>query len=280
MEIQHLLNKQRCKDVEESYGINIVYQAFRSPCLAVANEAKTFALHPADLFYECMWSIDYLKQISYEEKEEYFNDFLESTIKHFKKEVKNVDEDEIALAVCMVMQALAEWLIRSGNEFLPLVKILKEQMGTSVSLKLNTLFQHGLQCVKEKEIADYMAAYMTSEDDWISEELEYLLYGMEFDELCRDPEHSLHIADGKKRSVVVALKAILESDWVVDVNGKRPKNIEKIINEILQSTFSEKKKTYLSQTVIPSNDNDPQKSMNHIAKELSKIIKSFATEKK
>ena len=280
MKIQHLFCSEECEAVEDNYGMHIVYRAFRSPCLAIANEARTFALHPSDLFFQCMFTVDYLKQISYEEKHGYCKyEFREELFNHFKKKAKDADEREITLAVCMVMQAVAEWLIRSGSEYLPLVGILKEQMEASVSLKLNTLFRNGFKCVKETEFTDYMAAYMTSEEEWISEELEHLLYD-EKDETWRDPERTLQIADGKKRSVVVALKAILESDWVEDVNGGRPKNIEKAVNEILHLAFGEKKKTALSQTIKPSNDIDFEGSMNRIAEELADKIKGFASEKK
>lgn len=279
MNIQHLFCKEECEAVEDEYGMHIVYRAFRSPCLAVANEAKTFALHPSDLFYHCLFTMDYLKQLSDEEKEGHCKyEFRESLSNHFKKKVKDADEGEITLAVCMVMQAVAEWLIRCGSEYLPLVGVLKEQMEGGVSLKLNTLFRNGFKCVKETEIADYMAAYMTSDEEWISEELEHLLYD-ERDETWRDPERTLQIADGKKRSVVVALKAIIESDWIVDVNGERPKSIEKAVNEILRLAFGEKKKTALSQTIKPSNDIDFEGSMNRIAEELADKIKGFASEK-
>lgn len=279
MKIQHLFCKEECEAVEDDYGMHIVYRAFRSPCLVVANEAKTFALHPSDLFYHCLFTMDYLKQLSYEEKEGHCKyEFRENLFNHFKKKMKDADEDELTLAVCMVMQAVAEWLIRSGSEYLPLVGILKGQMEANVSLKLNTLFRNGFKCVKETEIADYMAAYMTSEEEWISEELEHLLYD-ERDETLRDPERTLQIADGKKRSVVVALKAIIESYWIVDVNGERPKSIEKAVNEILRLAFGEKKKTALSQTIKPSNDIDFEGSMNRIAEELADKIKGFASEK-
>lgn len=279
MKIQHLFCKEECEAVEDDYGMHIVYRAFRSPCLVVANEAKTFALHPSDLFYHCLFTMDYLKQLSYEEKEGHCKyEFRENLFNHFKKKMKDADEDELTLAVCMVMQAVAEWLIRSGSEYLPLVGILKGQMEANVSLKLNTLFRNGFKCVKETEIADYMAAYMTSDEEWISEELEHLLYD-ERDETWRDPERTLQIADGKKRSVVVALKAIIESDWIVDVNGERPKSIEKAVNEILRLAFGEKKKTALSQTIKPSNDIDFEGSMNRIAEELADKIKGFASEK-
>ena len=130
----------------------------------------------------------------------------------------------------------------------------------------------------ETEIADYMAAYMTSEEEWISEELEHLLYD-ERDEIWRDSERTLQIADGKKRSVVVALKALIELGWIEEVNGGKPKSIEKAVNEILQSAFGEEKKTALSQTIKPSNDIDFEGSMNRIAEELADKIKGFASEK-
>ena len=82
----------------------------------------------------------------------------------------------------------------------------------------------------------------------------------------------------KKRPVVVALKAIIES-WIEDTNGGRPKNIENAINEVLRLAFGVKKYTPVNQTIKPSNDNNFEGSMNRIAEEIAQKIKSFASEK-
>jgi hypothetical protein len=122
-----------------------------------------------------------------------------------------------------------------------------------------------------------MVAYM-KRNQCLSEEIHAFLD--EQDESAQeDSERTLRIADGKKRSVVVALKAIIESDWVEDVNGRRPTNIEKAVNEILRLAFGEKKKTALPQTIKPSSDTDFEGSMNRIAEELADKIKGFASEK-
>ena len=196
---------------------------------------------------------------------------------HFQAKVENVDTKDLQLAVFIVMQAVAEWLVRSGSQYLVLVGILKEQIDEKVSTKLNILFRHGFKCVNEEEISNFMNRYMDS-SECISDEIHTLLDAMD-DELNSGIERTLQIADGKKRSVVVALKAIIESDWVEDVNGGRPKNIEKAVNEILRLAFGEKKKTALSQTIKPSSDIDFEGSMNRIAEELADKIKGFASEK-
>lgn len=278
MKMQHLFCKEEYEVIEDEFGHHIVYRAFRSPCLVAGNEARTFALHPADLFYQCLFTMDYLKGISLKEKIGHCKyEMREGLVRLMKNKVQHADTDEINLAVGMVMQAIAEWLLRSGSQYLPLVEILKGQMEPGISLKLNTLFRHGFECVDEEEMTDYMNGYMVS-DEWLSEELVELVYP--YDDTWLDEERSLRITEGKKRSVVVALKAIIESDWIEDKNGGRPKNIEKAVNEILKLAFGEKKKTALSQTVKPSNDLDFEGSMNRIAEELSDKIKSFASEKK
>ena len=154
---------------------------------------------------------------------------------------------------------------------------MKEKIPGETSLKLNNLFRQGFRCVNEEEATRFMAAYMKN-DECLSEEIHALLDEQEEPEQA-EAESTLRIAEGKKRSVVVALKAIIESDWVEDVNGGRPKNIEKAVNEILRTAFGEKKKTALSQTVKPSNDLDLEGSMNRIAEELADKIKGFASEK-
>lgn len=278
MKTQHLFCRESSIAIEDKYGKHIVYRAFRSPCLSIANEAKTFSLHPSELFYQCFYTIDLMKEMSFNEKRGYCHYQLQEDLNvHFMEKAQNADEKEIYMAVCMVMQAVAEWLIRLGDEHLQLVMLLKKQMDNEFSIQLNKAFCHGFRCIIEEEFTKFISVYMNS-DEWISEEIHMLLDTMD-NELRSEVKSTLRIMEGKKRSVVVALKAILESDWVEDVKGERPKNIENAVNEILCSAFGEKKKTSLSQTVIPSNDNDPERSMKRIAEELADKIKGFASGK-
>ena len=278
MKTQHLFYKEECIAIEDKYGRHIVYRAFRSPCLNIANESGTFSLHPSDLFYQCLYTIDELKGMSFNENEGYcLYQLRDDLYAHFQAKVENVDTKDLQLAVFIVMQAVAEWLVRCGSQYLVLVGILKEQIDEKVSTKLNILFRHGFKCVNEEEISNFMNRYMDS-SECISDEIHTLLDAMD-DELDSGIEHTLRIADGKKRSVVVALKAIIESDWVEDVNGGRPKNIEKAVNEILRLAFGERKNTALPQTIKPSSDIDFEGSMNRIAEELADKIKGFASEK-
>lgn len=278
MKMQHLFCKEECMVIEDKYGHHIVYRAFRSPCLTIANESSTFSLHPSDLFYQCLYTIDELKGMSFNDSKSYCEYQLREILHaHFQEKVENIDAKELQMAISVVMQAVAEWLVRCESRYLVLVGILKEQMDEKVSTKLDILFRRGFKCVDEEKTIDFMNRYMGS-NEWISDEIHALLDTMDVE--TKDEEKcTLRIANDKKRSVVVALKAILESGWVEDVNGGRPKNIEKAVNEILRLAFGEKKKTALSQTIKPSNAIDFEGSMNRIADELADKIKGFAFEK-
>lgn len=279
MKIQHLFCKEECIAIEDKYGSHIIYRAFRSPCLTIANESKTFSLHPSDLFYQCFYAIDELKSKSSGEQLGYCKYELRADLyAHILEKTENVDAGELELAVCMIMQVVAEWLIRCNNKYLALVWVMKEQMNKEVSLNLNDLFRRGFQCVDEKETIGFMNLYMTN-DDCISEDVHTLL-GAIGNQSGSKEKSTLQIADDKKRSVVVVLKAILELGWVKDEKSKRPKSIDRAINEILRLAFGEKKDIAISQTVIPSNDINPEKSMNRIAEDLADKIKGFADEKK
>ena len=279
MKTQHLFCKEDCIAIEDKYGRHIVYRAFRTPCLTVANESRTFSLHPSDLFYQCFYTIDLLKEMSSTDRIGYCHYQLrEDLLEHFTEKVENADEKEIYMAVYVVIQAVAEWLVRLEGQRSPLVMLLLEQMDKEVILHLNPIFRHGFQCVDSDEVTMYMKTYMES-DEWISDEIHAFLDAMD-DESGHEVKSTLRIADGMKRLVVVVLKAIMELGWVVDVNGGRPKNIEKAVNEILCLAFGEKKKTALSQTIKPTGYTDIERSMNGIAEELANKIRSFADEKK
>ena len=278
MKTQHLFCNDDCKAVEDKYGDHIVYRAFRAPCLSIGRETRTFSIHPSDLFYQCFYTVDKLRSKTANEGKGYCTYELYNELEDYiYQKVSDADDEEVSLAVCTILQAVAEFLIHSGSEFYTLAALVKEKMPEETSLKLNNLFRQGFRCVNEEEATRFMADYMKS-DECLTEEIQALLDEQE-EPLQAEAESTLRIAEGKKRSVVVALKAIIESDWVEDVNGGRPKNIEKAVNDILRTAFGEKKKTALSQTVKPSNDLDLEGSMNRIAEELADKIKGFASEK-
>ena len=279
MKTQHLFCNDDCEAVEDKYGNHIVYRAFRAPCLSIGRETRTFSLHPSDLFYQCFYTLDELKSKTANEGKGYCTYELYNELEDYiYRKVSDTDDEEVRLAVCTILQAVAEFLIHSGSEFYTLAALVKEKMPEETSLKLNNLFRQGFRCVNEEEATRFMADYMKS-DECLTEEIQALLDEQE-EPLQVEAESTLRIAEGKKRSVVVVLKAMIESGWVEDVDGGRPKNIEKAINEILRTAFGETKKTALSQTVKPSNDLDPAGSMNRIAEELADKIKGFASEKK
>ena len=276
MKTQHLFCNEDCEAVEDKYGNHIVYRSFRAPCLSLGREARTFSIHPSDLFYQCFYTIDELKSKSANEGEGYCMYELYNELEDYVyRKVQGADEEEVRLAVCAMLQAIAEFLIHSGN--LLMAEQLKEQMPGEISLKLNHLFRQGFRCVDQEEATRFMTGYMKS-DQCLSEEIHALLDEQE-EPPKAEAESTLRIAQGKKRSVVVALKAILELDWVKNVNGEKPNNIDKAINEILRLAFGEEKHTAIAQTVKPSHDFDPEGSMNRIAEELAEKIKRFASEK-
>ena len=278
MKTQHLFCREECMAIEDKFGSHIVYRAFRSPSLKVANHAKVFALHPAELFYQCIYTVDELKGKTTSEQVGYCKyELYEELYAHFCTKVDLTDEQEIKQAVFMVLQAVAEFLVYGGNRCYLLAGLLKEQIPEELSFKLNTLFRQGFSCIDVEEATEFMSAYLKS-GECLSEKINAVLD--EQKEAPQAPEKSvLRIAEDKKRSVVVTLKAIIELGWIVDEKGKQPKNKEKAVNEILRLAFGESRNTALSQTVKPSNDLDFEGSMKRIGKELSDKIKSFAPEK-
>ena len=64
MEMKYLFRKELRDAVEDKYGEFRVYEALRIPCIAQMNESEEFALHPSDLFYHTLFTIDEIKQWS------------------------------------------------------------------------------------------------------------------------------------------------------------------------------------------------------------------------
>lgn len=272
MKTQHLFCKENCISIEDKYGKHIVYRAFRSPCLTIGNEARNFALHPSDLFYQSIYTIDLMKEMSIDERKGYCHYQLwEDLNAHFVEKMENADKEDIRMGISLVMQAVAEWMIRLGSEHLQLVMLLKEQMDESVSFRLNDAFRHGFRCVKEEEFTKFISAYMKS-DEWISDEI-HMLLEMTNEESGSEVKSALRIADGKKRFMAVLLKAAIDGGAVVDENGKRPKNTYKAVNEIFRLAFGENKSIAIAQTIRPSNDTDIKGSMENYIEELASQIR-------
>ena len=88
------------------------------------------------------------------------------------------------------------------------------------------------------------------------------------------PISSLRIGNKKLRRVLIVLDAMIQSGWIVDNNGNKPKNCEVALNQILQLAFGEEKKRQIISTMYPSN------TMNERDIDIQTIFNELLTEYK
>ena len=74
--MKYLFRKAISDAVEDKYGDDRIYEALRIPCIAQMNESEEFALHPSDLFYHTLFTIDELKTWSVADAKKYISNAL------------------------------------------------------------------------------------------------------------------------------------------------------------------------------------------------------------
>ena len=66
------------------------------------------------------------------------------------------------------------------------------------------------------------------------------------------PCSNLRIGYKKLSRVLIVLDAMIQNGWIVDKEGKKPKNRDAALNQILQLAFGEEKMRQISSTMYPS----------------------------
>lgn len=251
----------------------------------VANHSQGFALSAADLFYQCFYVIDELKEKNSKERNAYCQYALREELNnYFENEAEEANCDDINNAIFLVLQSVAEFYLRSDNNaFLSTVSILKERIDNNKSQQMDTLFRHGFKCVDANEVQTFICEYLKSEES-ISDKIHNLIKGLMNDESHCDNNvttvmpSTIRIANRKKSSVVLILNAMYKLGWFVDVNMETLTNRDKALNEILKTAFGETKNTAISQILKPSGNTNNESRVNGIIEEFSESMEEIMEE--
>ena len=173
--MKYLFRKEEIIAVEDKFGDDLLFEAL-TPCKAIKNEARTFALQPGELYYNVLFNIDDMKTKGILEYQRYCNKALwDDMLSDFLDKADDVDREEVERAVGIVMFATATVLIRSGlPKYTSIASVLIRRTEEHLSDFCDILqrkFESGFSIIDKVAIQKSIADYLESERN-ISAEIE------------------------------------------------------------------------------------------------------------
>ena len=177
--MKYLFRKAERNAVEDKFGNSILFEALRMPCTALMNEAASFALHPSDLFYHVMFTIDEMKSRGVVESKRYFEKALwDDLLSNFREHAGDEHLEEEKRAVSEVMYAVSFVLLWSGKSaYTSLAGMLMRQVEIHMSGYADSVekkFKDGFTMARGTTLRDDIVEYLDSEMQ-ISLQIEQLL---------------------------------------------------------------------------------------------------------
>lgn len=166
--MKYLFRKAERNAVEDKFGDSILFEALRVPCTALMNEAASFALHPSDLFYHVMFTIDEMKSRGVVESKRYFEKTLwDDLLSNFREHAGDEHLEEEKRAVCEVMYAVSFVLLWSERSaYTSLVGMLMRQIEIHVpgyADGVEKKFKDGFTMARGTALRDAIVEYLDSE---------------------------------------------------------------------------------------------------------------------
>lgn len=246
--MKHLFRPEERNAIEDKFGDDLLFEAMRTPCLSLLNASKTFALHPCELFYHVLFTIDEIKSRTIAEATMRCDKALwDDLLNHLRERVGEEYPTEARQATGMIMYATAMTLIWSGNPIYTsisgvLIKRVKEQL-PDFSLTLYQKFVDGFNVAEKDKLCQSINDYLKSNRE-ISTEIDRVLDFVPEEDtifLHEDSQTAVNIAPRKKTAVIVVLEAMYKAEWFVDANGNPLSNRNDTILRILKAAFGERK---------------------------------------
>ena len=229
--MRHLFRREEREAVEDKFGDEPVYEAMCVPSQALMNEAQTIALHPSELFYHVMFTVDDIKSRTLEAAQRYcakalWNDILSD----IRDKADDCDQEEIKHVVGLILYGTAMILIWSGKaKYTSIASVLMRQVEANVpdyTDRMSRKFNDGFSLPDATALRQSIAVYIDSERQ-MSAEIEDTLDEVPEAEAKVPMAHetsTIGIAHGKETSVLVVLEAMYKAGWLVDADKKRLTN--------------------------------------------------------
>lgn len=245
--MKHLFRLEERNAVEDKFGDDLLFEAMSVPCRSLMSGARTFALHPSELFYHVLFTIDDIKSKSIEKATVHCDKALwDDLLEHLRDRVGDEYYMEAQQATGMIMYVAALTLIWSGNPIYTsisgvLIKRVEEHI-PDFSDTLYQKFTEGFSTPDGNELRQSINDYLESgkEISIVIEELLDNIPNTDFGQQHEEKTTLVKIAPRRITSVIVVLEAMYKAGWFVDANGKPLSNRDEAIAHILKVAFGEK----------------------------------------
>ena len=216
--MKHLFRKELRDAVEDKYGEDRIYEALRIPCIAQMNDSEEFSLHPSDLFYHTLFTIDEIKTWRKVEAVKYFSNALWDDLYSCFRENSGVEnKDDLNKAVAEVMYSVAMLLTWSEIvENIPLAGILIYQIEKHLPTYADYVhkkFDDGFGMQNKDAMRKYAAEYLLS-DKQISEDINVMIDEIGLNEKAPVVESPVKEVKSKAGSLTISQLVILFSSML------------------------------------------------------------------
>ena len=276
--MKHLFRREEREAVEDKFCEEPIYEAMRVPCQAMMNEAQTFALHPSELFYHVMFTIDDIRSRKLTAARRYCDKAIwDDILSDIRDKAEDCDQEEVNHVVGMILYGTAMVLIWSGKPtYTSVIGVLMKQVEAHIpdyTDKMNKKFNDGFSIPEVGALRQSIADYLDSERQ-ISVEMDELMDAIPLAS-AKTPTISVPVsiglARGKETSVLVVLEAMYKAGWLVDAKKKPLTNRDETLKQIMKNAFG-KESTNVSQLLGSLKNRNKSKDKKMIFDELLKQI--------
>ena len=278
MKMKHLFRREEREAVEDKFSDELLYEAIQVPCQALMNEAQTIALHPSELYYHVMFTVDYIKFRKLVWAQNYCDKAIwDDILSDMRDKTEDCDQDEIKLVVGMILYGTAMFLIWSGkSKYTSVIGLLMKQVESHLpdyTDKISKKFNDGFSIPDADALRQSISDYLESERE-ISVEIE--------DVIDKIPQTAakipifnnpapIGIANRKETSVLVVLEAMFKAGWFVDAHNKPLTNKEEALRYVMKAAFG-KENTNVQQLLGSVKNRNKARDKKSIFDELLKQI--------
>ena len=177
--MKYLFRKEEREAVEDKFCDELVFEAMRVPCQAMMNEAKTFAMHPSELFYHVLFTIDDIRSRTLVAAQRYCDKALwDDILSDIRDKAEYRDQEEVSRVVGMILYGTAMVLIWSGKPaYTSISGVLMKQVEAHVpdyADKMSKRFNDGFSIPDATALRQSITDYLESERQ-ISAEIEEVM---------------------------------------------------------------------------------------------------------
>lgn len=246
--------------------MNPIFSMLQNPSKSIEREMAVVRLSPEEVFLEAMEQVDYALEDYVKANIDFMglHDQLFCDIRDLCPQ--ELDENEVELAASEIIFVVSLLLTMTDRHtYKKMAMTLVGQINQDIYNQLRETFEPYIIRMGEDKIKKYLKDYLES-DNFLSDEIKECIGNLP--RIVKLPSSTpssterkshIRIAARKKTSVVIVLNAMYKAGWFVGEEGKKLRNRDDALNEILMNAFGVDRQTAVSQTINPSANTDSRK---------------------